>query len=325
MFELCSEIVIGGKHFRSVNNVVIKRSLNTLGATAVIKIPVTSVLIDKGATTQVETAQTIALGEKVEIKLGYNGELKTEFRGWVKMLNYKVPLEIECEDEFYRCRDKSLKHSGKTTLKELLQKCDLKIARDENLTIAEFPVPDRKANTDKVSSVLSRLKKKYLLSIYFDLDGLVHAHGTLTDKDRNNLKKVKYEFLRNTISEDELKYHNKKDVKVKINAVAVKRDGTTVEVSVGEEEGTEIKLQFYDIEDENSLRSIATSELERRSFDGYRGTITTFLQPYAEPGMAAVINDPIYPERGGNYLIESVETSFGTSGARRKIEIGQKV
>ena len=41
--------------------------------------------------------------------------------------------------------------------------------------------------------------------------------------------------------------------------------------------------------------------------------------------MIAEINDEQYKERDGRYYIESVETTFGTNGARRVVEIGIKV
>ena len=40
MYVLCSEIKIGGKTFKGVNEVKINRSVHLVGATAVIKVPV---------------------------------------------------------------------------------------------------------------------------------------------------------------------------------------------------------------------------------------------------------------------------------------------
>ena len=95
MFVLCCEIKIGAVTFKSVHDVRIKRSLYDLAATAVIKVPVTAVLKHTGEPpTHIETAQAIKVGDSVEIKLGYDGTMNTEFRGYVKLLNYRVPLEI---------------------------------------------------------------------------------------------------------------------------------------------------------------------------------------------------------------------------------------
>lgn len=105
MFVLCSEIKIGSVSFKSVHEVQIKRSIYNLAATAIIKIPVTAVLKHTGEPpAHIETASTIKAGDKVEIRLGYDNSFNTEFVGYVKRLNYKVPLEIECEDEYYMTR-----------------------------------------------------------------------------------------------------------------------------------------------------------------------------------------------------------------------------
>ena len=93
MFALCCDIKIGSVSFKSVHDVRIKRSLYDLAATAVIKVPVTAVLKHAGEPpTHIETAQAVKAGDPVEIKLGYDGSLNTEFKGYVKRLNYKVPL-----------------------------------------------------------------------------------------------------------------------------------------------------------------------------------------------------------------------------------------
>lgn len=321
MFVLCSKILAGDKQFGGVNSVVVKRSVDTIGATAVIKVPVSSVLKQKDATTYTETAKAIKIGDKVTIELGYNDALKTEFVGYVRGFNYKTPLEIECEDEFYQCRARSIKHSGKTTLKALLEKCGLQIGYAETLTIADFPVPDARTGIATVSSVLSRLKTKYLLSIFFDLEGKVYACRPSSIVGDT----VKYRFRYNTINEDNLQYHRKEDVKIKIKAVCFKKDGTEIEVTAGDKNGSEKTLQFYDVESKTELEMLAAAELERHCYDGYSGKIETFLQPYAAPCMIAQITDPVYSERNGDYLIDAVETTFSTAGARRSVEIGLKI
>jgi len=37
------------------------------------------------------------------------------------------------------------------------------------------------------------------------------------------------------------------------------------------------------------------------------------------------ITDENYPERAGSYFVPKVTTTFGTSGARREVELGSKV
>lgn len=320
MLVLCSEIKIGGVSFKSVHEVRIKRSIYNLAATAVIKLPVTAVLKHTGEPpAHIETAKAIKVGQRVEIRLGYDGRFNTEFAGYVKRLNYKVPLEIECEDEYYLTRWKNCLFSQKeTTLKQCLNTIlpDIKIAYCADLTLKNFVINNKPGNW-----VLGLLKKEYGLTVFFDLQGALYA-GKAYDVQAET---VKYRLRYNVIRDDDLKYQFAQDVKLKVKAVCYYKDGTRIEGEIGQEGGETKTLYFYDVKDAGELKSLAGQELKRHSFDGYRGKIETFLFPYALPGMVAALDDPIYQERSGNYYIESTETTFGTGGARRSVEIGIKV
>lgn len=315
MFRLCSKIEVGGKKFEGVNSVSIKRSIYDLASTATIKVPVTAVLKSKDETKQVETAKAIKVGDKVKIELGYNDSYKVEFVGYVKAINLRTPLEIECEDEYYITRNRNVTLQGKTTLKDIIAECGLSARYLEELTLANFEADNR-----SVSWVLKELKTKYGLCIYFDLKGKLYAHAP----SKVVGDAVKYQLRKNVISDDDLTYQRADDVKVSIKALCVYEDGTEVQATAGVEGGEQKTLHFYNVENEKELATLANIELERLSYDGYRGKITTFLQPYSQPTMVAEIVDEIYSERDGRYLIESVDTTFSRSGARRQIEIGRK-
>lgn len=320
MFVLCCGIKIGSTSFRSVHDVQIKRSIYNLGATATVKVPVTAVLKHAGeAPTHIETAQVIKVGDKVEIRLGYDNQLNTEFTGYVKRLNYKVPLEIECEDEYYKTRAVNCLFSAKeTTLKSCLNTIlpGVKLGSCVDLTLKNFIV-----NNKPGSWVLGLLKKEYGLSVFFDINGNLYAskaHDVQGDT-------VKYCLRYNVIKDDDLTFQLAQDVKLKVKAICYYKDGTKIEGEIGEEGGETKTLYYYDVKNAAELKALAQQELKRYSYDGYRGKIETFLFPFALPGMVAELDDPVYQERSGNYYIESTEVSFGTGGARRNVEIGIKV
>lgn len=320
MFVLCSEIKIGSVTFKSVNDVEIKRSIYNPAATATVKVPVTAVLKQSGeAPAHIETANVIKVGDRVEIRLGYDGQFNTEFTGYVKRLNYKVPLEIECEDEYYQTRRVNCVYSKKeTSLKDCLNTIlpGVKIANCADLTLKNFVI-----NNKPGSWVLGYLKKEYGLTVFFDIDGNLYA-GKAHDVQGET---VKYQLRYNVIKDDDLKFQLAQDVKLKVKAICYYKDGTKIEGEIGEEGGETKTLYYYDVKDAQELKALAQEELKRYSFDGYRGKIETFLIPYALPGMVAELDDPIYQERSGNYYIESTEVTFGTGGARRKVELGIKV
>lgn len=316
MYTLSSEITIDNKRFKSVAEVEIKRSVDELMSTAVIKMPTTAVLKQTGMPpAMVEIAQQIKIGDKVEIRLGYDGKNNLEFKGYVRKLNLKTPLEIECEDEFYQCRKRKIKTSGTMTLKKLLEKCELPIGFAEELTLKNFVIVDKSA-----AYVLSKLQGDYGLSVFFDLNGKVYAMR----QARVYGETVRYELRRNVISDDSLQYQQAEDMKIEVKAICYKKDGSQIEATLGDKNGTTKTLYFYDVEDTAELKTLADNELKRLSHDGYAGSITTFLLPNSAPGMLADLKDKVYPQRDGLYYINSVTTSYGRSGGRRTIEIGQR-
>ena len=88
---------------------------------------------------------------------------------------------------------------------------------------------------------------------------------------------------------------------------------------------TDTHLFFYNVSGKKELERIAREEMEKYKYSGYEGKITTFIQPYAIPGMVAVLEDKRYNERKGNYYIIGTKVSFGMGGARRMVELGIKV
>lgn len=313
----CSRITIAGMRFAGIHEVNVKRSVFEIAATASVKVPVSAVLRQYGVPpTQIEVARAIKVGDPVEIQLGYNGVYTREFRGYVKILNLQTPLEIVCEDEFYKTRERSVTLQGRTTLAAILAKCGLKAAYAASLTIDNFVVDNK-----PVSWVLGKLKTDYGLSIFFDPDGSLYAsepYKIISDE-------VRYRLRWNVIKDDDLLFHRADDVRIKIKAVCIYKNGTKVEAKIGPEDGTEKKLYFYDVGDVKELAALADAELKRYSYDGYSGKIETFLWPFACPTMTAVLEDPAYHERDGRYYVETVETQYGRSGARRIVGIGLKV
>lgn len=317
MLVLCSKISIAGAELGGVNEVVVKRSIHELAATATIKVPVTAVLRQKGVPpAHIETARAVKVGDPVEIRLGYNGSYSLEFRGYVKLLNLQTPLEIVCEDAFFTTRSRNVTLQGKTTLEEVLHKCGLTVGYCATLTLTAFPADDK-----PVAWALGKLKTDYGLSIFFDMEGRVYA----CEPYKIVGEVVKYRLRYNVIKDDDLKFHRAEDVKLKIKAVCIYKDGKKIEASIGADDGAAKTLYFYDVKDEKELAALAAAELNRYSFDGYSGKIETFLWPCAQPTMLAEMEDEVYNERDGRYYIESVETTFGTGGARRTVEIGLKI
>ncbi len=317
MYKLCSKIIIGGMSFEGITDVKIERSIHKLGAKATVKMPITALLKTSGEpiAEMVEVAQQIKVGDKISIELGYDENYNEEFVGYIKQKNYTQPLELICEDEYWTTRNRNVSISGTQTLEDCLLACGLLVRHASKLTLKNFVVDDK-----PVSWVLGKLQSDYGLHIFFDMTGKVIASRAY----ELSSTAVKYKLRHNVIRDDELKYQLASDMKMKIKAVCYMKDGTKVEGEMGTDGGAQKTLYFYDVESNEELKVLAQQELERYSYDGYQGKITTFLQPYAEPCMLAELIDEQYADRNGTYFIEAVEVSFDTSGARRIVQLGIK-
>lgn len=323
MFVLTSKVTIAGKRFSSINDIAIRRSVFTLGDTAVIKVPATVVLAGKNfvSSSASLTQEQIKIGDQVEIQLGYDGNDKIEFKGYVRNINLKQPLEIECEDQFYMCRQKKVQLTGETTtLEDLLAKMGLKVGHADKLTLKNFSIKNKLEPS--VAQVLAKLQADYGLNIFFDLNGKIYACRPMGVESSDPA--VKYELRLNVINSDQLIYRLAEDAKIEIKAICIKKDGSKIEAKKGSSQGSSKTIYFYDVEHTKELATLAQAELLRHSYDGYEGIVETFLVPYAQPAMYASIVDKQYSERDGEYYIESVDTTFGRSGGRRKLTLGLK-
>lgn len=322
MYALTAEITIAGKTFRRISEVEIVKSAQVLEDTATITMPATARLVRAGEfISEVETAKTFKVGDPVTIRLGYNGELRDEFEGYVRRIKPTIPLQIECQDATWLLRRKNLKVSLKNTnLRKLLEI----IVEGTGISI-DGEVPGIQFSTFYFRNVtaataLQKLKDEYGLTIYLRTPNKLHV-GL---RNENDGKVVKYRNGVNVI-EDNLEWIDPDDTRLKIKAIHWRRNNTKIEKEVGDADGELRTLHFYNIADEKQLEALAMEEIQQYKYAGYKGGLTGFLLPLVEVGNVVQFDSVDFPERSGRHLVEKITTSFGTNGARRKVEIGIKV
>ncbi len=342
LFVLNSDITIGEFRFSGVNEVIIKRSMHSISDTALIKIPSIARIIRNGKAEpeNVLTGSLFNEGDKVTIKLGYNEELQTEFKGFVKRRNLDMPLEVECEGYGWLMKRNRVQgfYPG-CTLKDLLDKAVSSLDGGEVIHVV---CPDE-INFSKVSletnsgvDVLNKISK-YTdggLSCFFITPDTLWCGRVLTEYAKgidpfNGLAGTSEINIRpgfNALSDTSLLVYSKELNPVLVIYSKKLSNGTRLTQTSNVVKGyVRVRNKLLNqIKDAHSLKILANEKSLKESYTGYEGYITGFLQPFVQPGNSVTISDNQFPERNGTYLVESTEVHFGIKGARRKVELGPK-
>lgn len=313
MFTMQYDIRIGDWMVGMLDSVEIRRSVDLLADTATVVLP--------GAeyNRALEVEDRIRRGDRVQIWLGY-AETGTalEFEGWVQRIGTdNGAVTIECEDDLFKfrvpLRDRQY---GSVTLDWLLRDVidgvggGYGISCTYSWTYEKFVISDATGY-----DVLKKVQEECGADIYLD-GGVLHVHAPGEQVGRD----VYYDFAQN-VQECDLEYRRADERRVRVKVKALLPDGTVKEREYGTTGGDSVEVRSASA-DEESMRLRGESEYKKLSFDGYEGSITTWLVPSAVPGDSAVIHDADYEYKDGKYFIQSVTTSFSAEGAARKVELG---
>ncbi|WP_155297348.1 hypothetical protein [Spirosoma aerolatum] len=323
MFKMDYEISIGKARLKGLESVTVESSVDLISDTCQITLP--GMVYNKAFAIE----DSIKRGDVVTVRLGYDGNLHTEFTGYLKSIHPNAPMLLECEDSAYLLRkqiaDKQFKKvTVPDILKYVLTQINPQLTADQQLKL----VTDLSGyQYDKFTivrsngyEVLERIKSDFGPAIYCRGHEL-HCHLTYTEKRGN----VTYDFARNVEESDGLEYVKAEDVKVKIKAIGRSKKGTKVEVEVGDPKGDLRTIQLPTVSDKVVLEKRAKELLKTLSYDGYKGAIKGWLIPVCEIGYSAKVVDVDYPDRAGTYYVNGVKTEFSENGGRRTVSLGIKV
>jgi phage protein D len=310
--KMNSKILIGSLVFNLVNSISIDDSWKNITQTATIKLPRLQKLVG-------DDNYKIKVGDRVIIQLGYDDILQNEFQGYVSARGFNSPLEIMCEDEMWKQKQRTVTNSWpSTTLKSILKYLipGADTANVQNITLTNFRL-DHVTPT----KALEKLKDEYGIVAYYRgtqlFCGLAYTEGALGE--------ARYHFQKNVpLNEGNLEFKESGDVKIKVRAISMLPNNKKIEIELGDDSGNETTLHFYNLT-KAELRKQAEIKIKKLKYTGYRGTLKVFGMPRVTHGMIADLTNTKYPERGGRYLIDGVKTIYDSSGFRRDIELGPRV
>ena len=317
MYKMCWNIRIGGFRLRMVEKVSIKRSVELLSDTATITLPGT--VFNKA----INIEDKIKVGDDVEIKLGYNDNLKEEFKGYLKAIKTDGgSLTLELEDDIYLFRksvkDEEMKNASVKSILENIssQVGGFSVSCDYDFTYDKFVI-----NNATGYDVLKKIQDEASPNIYLK-DKVLHVHP----KYAEIFGEARYDFSRNIDREGtDLKYKSEDERKLLVVVEGTDETGATVSVEKGTTGGDKMTLKLPGVSSRSSLEQKAQSVLEQKVYTGYEGSFQSWLVPYVDAGYKVAITDPDYEIKNGTYYVISVETTFSKDGGVRKITLGKKI
>lgn len=289
----------------------------------------------------------IMRGDRVKIEACYwyyneQGEEQippytTLFEGYISKVKVKIPIEIECEDSMYilkqtQAPNKVFKGTVEDMVKELIAPLGMALVQHpEGITtnVGVFRVEN-----ETIAQVLDRLRRDYKIECWFRGTNL-HVSSIVYFPDEHNQTPPIFEFQSNIIS-DSLEYTRTDDVILGANCYSVRKTELTTTTTDGKKKTTRKRLSafvgkpggeirtfyFWDVATEAELKKKGEERLRRFFFEGYKGSITTFGEPYVKHGDTIILRDRVLPEREGEYYVKAVRRKFGVdTGYRQEIEL----
>lgn len=255
-------------------------------------------------------------GNSVEIFIGYEstGELTQIFTGFISRIHATIPIVLEVEDLMWELKQIQVNDTAKNeTIGSFLSRvlpCEV--------DSFEIDLPRFIASKVTGAQLLEQIKSDFGFSA-FVRNGKV-VIGKQYDPD-NTIHHV-FELDNNVINET-LEFVEKDDVKLKVTAISNNSDGTKTEITLGNVDGEERSLNFYNLS-KTDLKALAEKEIQRLVYDGYRGSITAFGAPIVKHGDIVELRNSIESDKTGNYYVDGVVYRYGVDGIRQEITLGPR-
>ncbi|KPE53034.1 hypothetical protein [Chryseobacterium indologenes] len=326
MLTLTSNISIGDEKNVKASKVTWKSEVGSFIDSCTIELPRISYLktdkvqtqdLNKERTSSERMGYTFKEGNKVSVELGYNNLNKKRFEGFVKRVNMGIPVKIECEGYGYQLYEVMFNKSYssvtvKKLLEELTQGTDIIVSKE----IPDIPLKNVRFKNVNGIKVLEWLKDECKLAVYFNMNEIFA--GTLYGKVQD---RIKARIGWNTVKDDE--FQQKKVDKSTQIVIKEKNDKGEVNKTKSDQKASNEKsLKVKAGIPAQFLKQIANRLQTKENYKGYEGNITLFLEPYAVKGMVLELEGGMYPDKTGEYFIESVSGEFGASGGRQTVTLG---
>lgn len=319
MKRLFSKITITSKAtneeiiFSFVNDISIKSTWKEFVDTCEIKFP--KKVTKGGKAIAIGQNSIFKRGDKIKIELGYYPTLETYFIGYVAQIETGSPLTLKCENEMFLLKQTTLTKSYKTiNLNVLIPE----IVSDFKSEVVDAELGSLRLTKVTPLQVLEEIKKTYSIESFFK-DSVLYSGLIYVPK----LTKIFNITFERHVVDSSLDWQNEDDIKIKLKAISMKPDNSKIEIEVGDADGETRTAHYYNL-NESQLKEIATREISKFRFTGFRGGFTTFGNQKISHGDIINLRSNKFPEQNGYYFVDGVTTNFGMNGFRQVVELGRK-
>ncbi|OWP76839.1 hypothetical protein [Flavobacterium oreochromis] len=264
-------------------------------------------------------------GNSVKIELGYDGNLETEFEGYVTKIGAEMPLLLECEDEMFQLKKaprvtKFIKSGKLIDILKAVLPSKYKIECNGDYSIGKWLIEDATPY-----NVLEELREKAGIRAYFK-NPTTLAVGMVVDFKAEKVHK--FNFSENVRRGSNLKFEQKESKPLFLTVESKQSNGTILKLSKGEKGGDEKTVKLWPNMTKSELEVWANKQQTSVSYDGFEGTLDGWCYPRTKPGDAAHLYRPYYKDRhqDGRYFIESITIDVnGTDGIKRANTLSYKL
>lgn len=264
-------------------------------------------------------------GDPVEIYLGYNGDLKLEFKGYIDIVSANYPITLKLEDEMWKLKQIPVNFaSPNISLKDFFEK----IVKDYPLDI-DIGVSLGAVRFSKVTlgEVMNKLQSE--MSLYSFI-----RNGKLTvAKPYSEVKnKVSVFDLERNCESNDLNYLSKEERLVKIigqsmqkvaKAIKNKEKDKKLKFEWGDTDANDTINWTFNVRTQKELEDAVKKMYNDRKKEGYDGSFKAIGIPSVQHGQQVKITSTLYEERSGVYYIDAVKKTFDkNSGYRQEITLG---
>lgn len=264
-------------------------------------------------------------GDAIKIELGYDGDLQTEFEGYVTKIGAEMPLLLECEDEMFQLKKaprvtKFIKSGKLIDILKAVMPSKYAIECNADYSIGKWLIQDATPY-----NVLEELRDKAGIRAYFK-NPTTLCVGMIVDFKPQGVHE--YNFSENVRRGSNLKFEEKESKPIFLTVESKQANGTILTVSVGEKGGDEKKMKLWPNMKKAELQVWANKQQTSVSYSGFEGTLDGWCYPRTKPGDAAQLYRPYYKDRhqDGRYFIESVTIDVnGSDGIKRTNNLSYKL